>query len=1265
MIKRIILLSFLLSSLFIYAQDVNLSCPQFGDTLTNPSELNIIASSLDYNAGEPAHLHIINTEGGYRKLKLGNNPTTIYNPKVNVSNGGNDQVRIILRDISGTVDWSKIRFRPSSIGSLSLKPYVDEVGGVNSAWTTLIIPLNDFDTSIDFSQIALIEFPYSADAVPFEMDIAKIEFIGGSTPYTWYGDNKTDNIHDGLGGAGQLIASSEAAIAAENTLESIELYVNNILVDSDNTYPFEFNITLTELGENTIYSIARFNDNSSKTSDIYTVFLEEFIPLDLSISLTEPKNNDTALLNTAFKIQAEVLGADPSQAAYLSVQNQNSGYLKLKLGYDPINIYAPGKNVIVGGNDKLIITLKNESGFNNWSKLRLRPKSSGSLNLQSYVDNVGGIGNEWTTIEIPLSDFDSSIDFSNLNYMEFPYSADAGAFQLAIKDIVFSGGDQEFRWFGEGKIDNSHDGLGGAGQLIAEIIPAQSNENNIQNVDFYIDNQLIATDNYFPYKTEYFPEEEGEYTAYAKVITQNQQSENSATVTFLALKPENPVSDLKISFIEPNTGDSALVNQVLNFIPFIEGEDLETDIYLKTWNTETGYRKLKFGYDERYIYGQFQDVIADGNDTLELVLKSFSSHTNWSNIRIRPSSLGVLTLEKYISNDAQDWVSVKIPLSDFDTSIDFSNLSFIESPYSANAGAFDIGIKEVHFIGGSTPFEWFGTNHYNNAHDGTGESGRIFAQLQIPSLNPIKADTVYFLVNGIQESYSTVPPFLFEYESSEETNSSFSFKLIDTFGYSTSSDPIDIKFYSFHSEDYSVLTLTFDQDPGDVQVSLAPLKYNKDFAYSFTLDDGKIDGYSYAFKLLNGGDISETGESFEGMFYSDGCNNAVPFKGSVAWNSVSSSFYDIHINTPDYITWPQLQEIIAADWDVLNHSYSHAAYGDTDYNYQITENQNAVLEKAAYEMTHFVIPSGDLNYVDPAFSLGMQAVYSNKFDFLGYGTGIDIDSPFNTENLKIYRRYMYDDAFNTSNIMDKLNEVAEQSQNGNHIWWHDFTHRVIPTPTGGSLVWDTFKYYMQEIAEVYGIEGSDRIWFAPPTEILNYLKIRENTGLNFEKAENTVTVYLSTSEIPTNFDDYFLSLNISADAELLSVNPQFGANVSFANSSATEKLINIEWSQPTMKRMQAIDISTSIEEINDFSISIYPNPINTPRLNVDINSATAEEYDIQLISTLGQKVFSRFFNGKAGQNSFALQLPQLQAGVYYLRIQNENQIIKMEKILIH
>lgn len=1265
MIKKIAFVLFIFLSLFAKAQDLILVNSNFGDSLTAPAVLNIEAQSIDYNPGEPAYLHIINTESGYRKLKLGNNPNTIYSPKVNVIAGGNTTVKITLRDVSKSVDWSKIRFRPSSIGSLNLKPYVDLIGGIDDHWKTISIPLSDFDSSIDFSQVALIEFPYSADAAPFELDVAKIEFIGGNTPYIWYGDTKTDNIHDGFGGAGQLIASSVEAIEAENTLESIEIYLNDTLVNSTNTYPFVFDLTLTELGENTIYSIARFIDGSSKRSDNYSVFLKEFIPLDLSISLSSPKTNDTVTLHNAFKIHADILGATPSQTAYLSVVNQSSGYLKLKLGYDPVNIYAPGKNVIAGGNNKLLITLKNESGFSNWSKLRLRPKSLGSLNLQSYVDAVGGITNEWKTIEIPLSDFDSSIDFSNLNYFEFPYSADAGPFQLAIKEIIFSGGDQDFKWFGEEKTDNSHDGLGGAGQLVAQIVPAQSSENSIQSVEFYIDNQLIATDTYFPYETEYIPDEEGEHSASAKVITQNQQTASSTNIKFLAIAPENPVSDLKITFLKPNTGDSALVNQTINFIPFIDGEDLETDIYLKTWNTETGYRKLKFGYDNNSIYGQFQDVIAGGNDTLEIVLKSFTSQTNWSRIRIRPSSLGVLTLDKYISTETQDWTTIKIPLNDFDSAIDFTNLSYIEFPYSADAGAFELGIKSVRFIGGITPFEWFGPSHYNNAHDGTGESGRIFAQLQLPNPNPIKADTVFFIVNGIQENYSTTAPFLFNYSSSTETLKTFQLKLVDSYGYKAVSSPIELNFYDFHSEDFSALTLTFDQDPGDVHITLAPLKYNKDFAYSIILDDGKEDGYSYAFKLLNGGTVSETNESFDGFFFSDGCENSIPFRAGIAWNSVNSAFYDIHINTPDYITWPQLQEMIAADWEVLNHSYSHAAYGDTDYSYQITENQHTVFEHTAYEMTHFVIPSGDLNYVAPAFTSGMQAVYSNKFDFLGYGTGIDIDSPFHTENLKIYRRYMNDDLYNTSNIMDKINEIAEQSQNGNHFWWLDFTHRIIPTPTGGSLVWNTFKYYMQKIADTYGKNGSDRIWFAPPEDILNYLKTRENTGLSFEKKDNIVTVYLNTSQIPTTIDNYFLSLNVSANAQLLSVSPQFSANTSFANSTTTNKLINIQWSQTTMKRMKAVaSTNLNVEKIEEGNIDVYPNPLIGNNLFVNFYAENKEEYTLKLYSNIGQEIVSQINTSKKGLNTFELKIPNLNSGIYYLKINNQKKLIATEKIIV-
>lgn len=1263
-IKAFIIFLFI-SSFYCQGQDLILSGAPFGDTLVNPSEINITVALLDYISGEPAHLHIVNTLGGYRKLKLGNNPITLYSPKVNVIAGGNTQLKIVMRKVSGIVDWTKIWFRPSSLGVLSLKKYVDAVGGVNSDWVTLIIPLSDFDSTIDFSQIALLEFPYSADAKAFEMDVAKIEFIGGSTPYLWYGDKKTDNIHDGFGSAGQLLASSIDAIPANNSLQIIELYHTNSVALSDSTFPFEFKILMNSEGLHNFYATAKFVDNSVKSSPIYTIYVRDYIQPDINISLTSSLANDSVFIDTPIELNALVVGASPSESAYLLVQNQNAGYLKLKLGYDPVNIYAAGQNVSNGGNNTLRITIKNLSGFSNWSKLRLRPKSIGDLNLEKYVIAAGGVRDEWTTIDIPLSDFDPLIDFTNLNYMEFPYSADAGSFVLAIKDIVFTSGEQDFRWFGENKTDNSHDGFGGIGQLLAQLIPAQSDENSIKQVEFFINDNLVGIDYYSPFRAKYSPTTVGNYSATAKVKTNDLISIASQPYLFSATAPENPISKLKISLIGYNTGDSMLINQPCIFTPFIDGEDLESDIYLKTWNTQTGFVKLKLGYHDKYIYGQFQNVIDGGNDTLEIVLKAFSSTINWDKIRIRPSAIGLLTLAKYLSNESGDWIAIKIPLSDFDSSIDFTKLSYFEFPYSADAGAFEIGIKSMRFIGGTKPFEWFGTNHYNNIHDGAGINGSIFAQLLMPNPNPLLTDTIYFKVDDSISNFSTTPPYLFTHSESAIGIKNFSFELVDNYGYKTVSNPIALKFYALSDEDYSVISLFFDQDPGDVSVSLSPLRYNKDFAFSFTLDDGKVDGYSYAFKLLNGGTIAEIGESFPGLFYSDGCGNQIPFKASLAWNSVNSLFADIHIDTPDYITWIQLQEMISAGWNVLNHSYSHAAYGDTDYNFQITENQKAVFAKTAYEMSHFVIPSGDLSYVNPAFENGMQTVYSNKIEFLGYNNGIDVDTPFLTEQLKIYRRYLYDDLFTTSNIMAKIDEVASKSINGNHIWYLDFAHRVIPIPTGGSLIWNTFKYYMQQIADLYGRNGSDRIWFAPQMEVLDYLKLRENTYVNYSKSGNRVDIYLNINQSITNLSNYFLSLNVAANAELISVSPQFSANINFANTSPTQKLINVEWSQTTMKRIKAANsTNSSLNQESEGEFQVFPNPLYSNKLYIRFYNETELYHEAVLINSIGKEIFRRNINASIGLNNIELEVPQLEKGIYLLDIKSEGKRLYSEKIIV-
>ena len=163
------------------------------------------------------------------------------------------------------------------------------------------------------------------------------------------------------------------------------------------------------------------------------------------------------------------------------------------------------------------------------------------------------------------------------------------------------------------------------------------------------------------------------------------------------------------------------------------------------------------------------------------------------------------------------------------------------------------------------------------------------------------------------------------------------------------------------------ILISFDAPSNGITVTKAPLKYNKDFAYSLTLDDCFAGHYSVAYQMFKGGKLDD-GQTYPGMFQTDGCGNNLPFKGGVAWNTVNPTYIDVHTgNVFFYMTWPQLDEMYVAGWDVFNHSYSHRALATSpnmsagDYPDEIKNNADAVRSRTAQhiEMTHFVVPSGD------------------------------------------------------------------------------------------------------------------------------------------------------------------------------------------------------------------------------------------------------------------------------------------------------------------
>lgn len=144
----------------------------------------------------PSYLRVINHAQSWRKLKLGYGPVSLWSPKLDVAAGGNDRVCITLRDSSGSADWSKIQFRPQGDGdhAVTLSDFLP-AGAAAAAWTEVCIPFFAFGT-FSFSKVSYLEFPYSAGAPAFEIDIQRIVFTGGTQPLLWFGDPKTDNFFD-------------------------------------------------------------------------------------------------------------------------------------------------------------------------------------------------------------------------------------------------------------------------------------------------------------------------------------------------------------------------------------------------------------------------------------------------------------------------------------------------------------------------------------------------------------------------------------------------------------------------------------------------------------------------------------------------------------------------------------------------------------------------------------------------------------------------------------------------------------------------------------------------------------------------------------------------------------------------------------------------------------------------------------------------------------------------------------------------------------
>ena len=101
------------------------------------------------------------------------------------------------------------------------------------------------------------------------------------------------------------------------------------------------------------------------------------------------------------------------------------------------------------------------------------------------------------------------------------------------------------------------------------------------------------------------------------------------------------------------------------------------------------------------------------------------------------------------------------------------------------------------------------------------------------------------------------------------------------------------------------IQINFDQTPTLITVNKAPLKYNKDFAFSMQIDDSHISMYTHGLPVFEGGVYN--GTTYPGFYYSDGCGNSHSFKMSSStyvFNSNNENGQDVHDGSfPAHLTW--------------------------------------------------------------------------------------------------------------------------------------------------------------------------------------------------------------------------------------------------------------------------------------------------------------------------------------------------------------------------
>lgn len=356
----------------------------------------------------------------------------------------------------------------------------------------------------------------------------------------------------------------------------------------------------------------------------------------------------------------------------------------------------------------------------------------------------------------------------------------------------------------------------------------------------------------------------------------------------------------------------------------------------------------------------------------------------------------------------------------------------------------------------------------------------------------------------------------------------------------------------------NTLEITLD-GPDDLNVEVSKLKYNKEHAITFEIDDGLNDIYLSLYRLFMGIDIPEFDTvSSNGFYFTDGCANNLNYRANSNMWLYSNQSNVRWLDWSDGGHWLNNEQT-----DIIVNQGNFGAY--SHYFYKSAENEFAdpVIAVKSYIDWHertfgfrplYVNRPGGVDFDDVTWidlwedkGLIIHCMLSgdrpdkrriDNVDFSSYG------GSFQVGRFPLEGKTFEEMKFQVDDLM-----TSEGNQ-----WLSTYGHRV---ETGSFILYEPFKQFIEYIDTTYGKNGNDTIWVPNMNEMASYLLCRDSVNVNVTPfPNNKYIITVDDSALPYYITDRSLTLKLNSTSNISKIKGS-GFNISHNNLD----MVNISWNR--------------------------------------------------------------------------------------------------------